>query len=82
MCAEPCAEFDVSTLHQFYDRHATKVRWRQRVMSLDQFYKERRATSGKGGRGYTPLPPVDETNFAIIHPVPRVKRGVKSARLS
>ena len=40
-CASPCEDFDTTTLHHTYDRYATKVQWRQRVMTLDEFYKER-----------------------------------------
>lgn len=81
MCADPvCAIEAIGHLHHVYDRFKTMVRYRQRVMTLDAFYAERKALN-KASKKYRDK--VKDSEFQVIAPVWRVtaKRGVKSARL-
>lgn len=89
-CADKCEDaVGYSYLHHVYDRYETRVQWRQRVMTLDEFYKERRRLN-PGGRRSPGVPKVDATNFSIIHPVLRdssskrqaIKGTHRGARLS
>ena len=79
MCAEPCVEPEgVGRLHVMYDRYATMVRYKQRVISLDTFYAEQKERN-KGSKRLRSK--FDPAQFSVVLPVPVAKRGVKSGRL-
>lgn len=80
MCADPCCAIEaIGHLHHVYDRHKTLVQYRQRVMTLDAFYEERRAIHKAAKKHRVP---VKASEFAVIQPVYRDPSTKRGARLS
>lgn len=80
MCADPCCAIEaIGHLHHVYDRHKTLVQYRQRVMTLDAFYLERKLVHKAAKKMRVP---VKASEFAVIQPVLRDPSTKRGARLS